>query len=173
MNQEALEETLSTGRVCYWSRSRRSLWRKGETSGNVQRLVQCNLDCDGDALLLLVDQSGPRVPHRRAKLLFQRTSAGQAAASRRRRLSSNPRHGEVASTPDANQSGDSLCKRIAPPSAPTMSAAFLRSEPIVLARSQFASGRNRRRSTSRGPKTPKLSDDQEAGGDWTRACHRW
>ncbi len=59
MNQRALEETLSTGRVCYWSRSRGALWRKGETSGNMQRLVQCYLDCDGDALLLLVDQTGP------------------------------------------------------------------------------------------------------------------
>ncbi len=58
MNREAVSETLATGGVCYWSRKRRRLWRKGETSGQVQRLVEMRLDCDGDALLLLVDQSG-------------------------------------------------------------------------------------------------------------------
>ena len=59
MNCEAILETLATGRVCYWSRSRQSLWRKGETSGHVQRLVELRLDCDGDTLLLVVDQHGP------------------------------------------------------------------------------------------------------------------
>ena len=59
MNRDALLETLSTGRVCYWSRSRARLWRKGETSGQVQRLKSMRLDCDGDTLLLLVDQQGP------------------------------------------------------------------------------------------------------------------
>ncbi len=58
MNRAALEETLFTGRVCYWSRSRQSLWRKGETSGHVQTLREARLDCDGDAILLLVDQHG-------------------------------------------------------------------------------------------------------------------
>ena len=58
MNQEALEETLATGRVCYYSRSRRGLWRKGETSGQTQRLVELRYDCDADTLLLLVDQTG-------------------------------------------------------------------------------------------------------------------
>ncbi len=58
MNAEALAETLATGRVCYWSRSRTALWRKGETSGQVQTLRELRLDCDGDALLLLVDQRG-------------------------------------------------------------------------------------------------------------------
>jgi phosphoribosyl-AMP cyclohydrolase len=58
MNREAVAETLATGRVCYYSRSRGQLWRKGETSGQVQRLVELRLDCDGDALLLLVDQPG-------------------------------------------------------------------------------------------------------------------
>ena len=58
MNRAALEETVATGRVCYWSRSRRALWRKGETSGQVQRLVELRLDCDGDTLLLLVEQQG-------------------------------------------------------------------------------------------------------------------
>lgn len=58
MNADAVAETLATGRVCYWSRSRRALWRKGETSGQQQRLVDLRLDCDGDTLLALVDQDG-------------------------------------------------------------------------------------------------------------------
>lgn len=58
MNAEALRETLATGRVCYYSRSRSQLWRKGETSGHVQRLVELRLDCDGDTVLLRVDQTG-------------------------------------------------------------------------------------------------------------------
>lgn len=59
MNIDTLRETLSTGHVCYWSRSRQRPWRKGETSGQVQTLKQAMLDCDGDTLLLLVDQKGP------------------------------------------------------------------------------------------------------------------
>lgn len=59
MNRAALEETLASGQVCYWSRSRQQLWRKGETSGHRQRLVEARLDCDGDAILLLVEQQGP------------------------------------------------------------------------------------------------------------------
>jgi len=59
MNREALAETLRTGRVCYWSRSRQSLWRKGESSGQVQALKELRLDCDGDTILLKVDQTGP------------------------------------------------------------------------------------------------------------------
>jgi phosphoribosyl-AMP cyclohydrolase len=59
MNREALTETLATGRVCFWSRSRQALWRKGESSGQVQHLKEARLDCDGDTLLLLVDQTGP------------------------------------------------------------------------------------------------------------------
>jgi len=58
MNRDAVAETLATGRVCYWSRSRKSLWRKGETSGQTQRLVELRVDCDGDTVLLLVDQTG-------------------------------------------------------------------------------------------------------------------
>ena len=58
MNRAAIEETLSTGRVCYWSRSRSSLWRKGETSGQIQRLIELRIDCDNDCLLVLVDQTG-------------------------------------------------------------------------------------------------------------------
>ena len=58
MNRDALQETIDTGRVCYYSRSRQRLWRKGETSGQVQRLVDLRFDCDGDTLLLMVDQTG-------------------------------------------------------------------------------------------------------------------
>ncbi len=58
MNRDAVEETVRTGQVCYWSRSRAALWRKGETSGQIQRLVEFRIDCDGDTLLLLVDQTG-------------------------------------------------------------------------------------------------------------------
>ncbi len=59
MSAESLAETLATGRVTYWSRSRRALWRKGETSGHVQRLVGLRVDCDRDCLLLAVEQTGP------------------------------------------------------------------------------------------------------------------
>ena len=59
MNRDSLEETLSTGQVCYYSRSRGTLWRKGESSGQTQSLVELRIDCDGDTLLLLVDQKGP------------------------------------------------------------------------------------------------------------------
>src|SRR3546814_20214540 len=55
MNREALVETLASGRVCYWSRSRAKLWRKGESSGQTQRLVELRVDCDGDTLLLAVE----------------------------------------------------------------------------------------------------------------------
>ena len=58
MNRDAVRETLAEGRVCYWSRSRGKLWRKGETSGQAQRLKDFRLDCDGDTVLLLVEQEG-------------------------------------------------------------------------------------------------------------------
>ena len=59
MNEAALRLTLNTGHVTYYSRSRQALWRKGERSGQVQQLRGLRLDCDGDALLVLVDQQGP------------------------------------------------------------------------------------------------------------------
>lgn len=58
MDDEALHRTLTTGRCTYWSRSRREYWAKGETSGNIQRVVSVALDCDGDTVLVRVDQSG-------------------------------------------------------------------------------------------------------------------
>jgi phosphoribosyl-AMP cyclohydrolase len=58
MNRDAVLETLRTGQAIYWSRSRKGLWRKGETSGQTQALKEFRIDCDGDTILLLVDQKG-------------------------------------------------------------------------------------------------------------------
>lgn len=58
MNRESLTETLKTGIACYWSRSRQKFWRKGESSGHVQRVLAVRTDCDADTLLLLVEQVG-------------------------------------------------------------------------------------------------------------------
>ena len=77
MNREAIAETLRTGRVCYWSRSRGRLWRKGETSGQVQRLVELRLDCDGDALLLMVDQTGVACHTGRRSCFFRAVRDGR------------------------------------------------------------------------------------------------
>ena len=59
MNRESIEKTLASKDVYYWSRARGSLWRKGETSGHTQKLVELYVDCDGDTLLLKVEQKGP------------------------------------------------------------------------------------------------------------------
>lgn len=59
MNADSIAETLAGGRVVYWSRSRAAFWRKGDTSGHVQRLIEMRFDCDRDCILLLVDQIGP------------------------------------------------------------------------------------------------------------------
>lgn len=58
MNKESIQKTLETGMMTYWSRTRQSFWVKGETSGNIQRLQQMSIDCDGDSILCLVDQTG-------------------------------------------------------------------------------------------------------------------
>ena len=58
MNADSLSETIDSKRACYWSRSRQSFWRKGDTSGHIQRVKEIKLDCDGDTILLLVDQIG-------------------------------------------------------------------------------------------------------------------
>ena len=79
MNREAVAETLATGRVCYWSRSRRGLWRKGETSGQVQRLVDLRVDCDGDTLLALVDQQGVACHTGRRNCFFRALRDGALA----------------------------------------------------------------------------------------------
>ena len=70
MNQEAVERTLKTGKVTYWSRSRSEFWIKGETSGNTQDLVELRFDCDRDALLLIVKQKGPACHTERKSCFF-------------------------------------------------------------------------------------------------------
>jgi phosphoribosyl-AMP cyclohydrolase len=72
MNQVAYQETLQTGRVCYWSRSRQKLWRKGEESGNVQELKEIYYDCDADTLLVKVNQIGGAACHEGYKSCFFR-----------------------------------------------------------------------------------------------------
>jgi phosphoribosyl-AMP cyclohydrolase len=71
MNRGAVAETLRTGRVCYYSRSRAHLWRKGESSGQVQALVDFRFDCDNDTILLLVDQTGVACHTGRRNCFFQ------------------------------------------------------------------------------------------------------
>jgi len=71
MNSESIKETLKTGRVCYWSRSRQAFWRKGESSGQVQMLKEFRVDCDSDTLLLLVDQTGPACHTGRRSCFYQ------------------------------------------------------------------------------------------------------
>jgi len=77
LNREALQRTLDTGFVTFWSRSRQSLWVKGETSGNRLRLVQIRPDCDADALLILADPEGPSC-HRGTETCFDAAPGGQA-----------------------------------------------------------------------------------------------
>jgi phosphoribosyl-AMP cyclohydrolase len=76
MNAESIAETLATGRVTYWSRSRGVLWRKGESSGHVQRLVELRVDCDRDCLLLIVDQTGPACHTNRPSCFFTAVREG-------------------------------------------------------------------------------------------------
>jgi len=80
MSAAAVEETLATGRVTYWSRSRRALWRKGETSGQVQHLVDLRLDCDGDAVLATVHQDGVACHTGRRSCFSWGLRAGEVAA---------------------------------------------------------------------------------------------
>ena len=77
MNRASIEETLETGQVCYWSRSRQTYWRKGESSGHRQRLKSLKIDCDGDTVLLQVDQQGPAChTNRRDCFYFEADSNG-------------------------------------------------------------------------------------------------
>ncbi len=76
MNADAEAETLATGRVCYWSRARKRLWRKGETSGHTQTLRELRIDCDGDTLLLLVEQTGPACHTNRPNCFYRAVRDG-------------------------------------------------------------------------------------------------
>ncbi len=77
MNRVSIEETLETSRVCYWSRSRQSFWRKGESSGQVQMLKGLRFDCDLDTILLLVDQQGAACHTGRRHCFFYNANAEQ------------------------------------------------------------------------------------------------
>ncbi len=77
MDADAVRETLATGEVCYWSRSRGRLWRKGENSGQTQKLVEMRLDCDGDTLLLVVDQKGVGCHTGRRNCFFRALRGGK------------------------------------------------------------------------------------------------
>lgn len=79
MNAESLALTLAEGRAVYWSRSRQSLWRKGETSGHVQTLVDIHLDCDGDTLLMRVRQEGAACHTGRRHCFFYAPDQGRWA----------------------------------------------------------------------------------------------
>jgi phosphoribosyl-AMP cyclohydrolase len=72
MNAEALSKTLATGEACYYSRSRQALWKKGETSGHVQRVIEMRVDCDQDVLLLKVEQVGAGACHTGRRTCFYR-----------------------------------------------------------------------------------------------------
>src|SRR5271155_3352759 len=76
MNAESIRESLATGRVCYFSRSRGRLWRKGETSGQTQHLKELRVDCDGDTLLLLVHQDGVACHTGRRNCFYRAAIAG-------------------------------------------------------------------------------------------------
>ena len=78
MNREALAETVRSGRAVYWSRSRNKLWRKGEESGNVQRVREVRLDCDGDAVVLVVVQEGGIACHTGHARCFFRKLQGES-----------------------------------------------------------------------------------------------
>ena len=78
MNRDALKETVESRRAVYWSRSRRRLWRKGEESGHVQRVRELRLDCDADAILLIVEQEGGIACHTgRESCFFRKLENGE------------------------------------------------------------------------------------------------
>jgi len=82
MNRAALLETLQSGQVCYFSRSRGSLWRKGEQSGNVQQLRELRFDCDGDVVLMKIDQTGPACHTGRASCFYLKVEGEQVIVDR-------------------------------------------------------------------------------------------
>ena len=81
MNRDSIEQTLATGLVTYFSRSRQSLWQKGETSGNTQRLLSMQFDCDGDAILMQVDQTGPACHTERPNCFYLNVQGGQVVVT--------------------------------------------------------------------------------------------
>jgi phosphoribosyl-AMP cyclohydrolase len=80
MNDEALRKTIATGEAWYFSRSRNSLWRKGETSGHVQRVVEMRMDCDQDAIWIRVEQTGAACHTGRRSCFYRAVTAGESGA---------------------------------------------------------------------------------------------
>jgi phosphoribosyl-AMP cyclohydrolase len=80
MNEEALRKTIASGEAWYYSRSRKSLWRKGETSGHVQRVVEMRLDCDQDAIWIRVEQTGAACHTGRHSCFYRKIEAGEGGA---------------------------------------------------------------------------------------------
>ncbi len=81
-NEDALARTIETGEAWYWSRSRRKLWRKGETSGHVQNVREIRIDCDQDAIELVVDQTGPACHTHRKHCFYRRVERDGGGAAR-------------------------------------------------------------------------------------------
>jgi phosphoribosyl-AMP cyclohydrolase len=79
MNEKAVEQTLETGFAHYYSRSRRKQWKKGESSGHVQKVVEIFLDCDGDTLLLKIEQTGPACHTNRKSCFYKQNQNGEWA----------------------------------------------------------------------------------------------
>ena len=99
MNRESLERTVETGEAHYWSRSRRALWRKGETSGHVQRVVEVRLDCDADTVLLRVESVAGIACHTGRRRCFFNRLEGEGAS--RRWVETDP----VLAAPEASGDG--------------------------------------------------------------------
>ncbi len=99
MNREALERTVQTGEAHYWSRSRRALWRKGETSGHVQRVVEVRLDCDADTVLLTVESVAGIACHTGRRRCFFNRLEGEGGS--RRWVATDP----VLAAPEASSDG--------------------------------------------------------------------
>jgi phosphoribosyl-AMP cyclohydrolase len=99
MNRESLERTVETGEAHYWSRSRRALWRKGETSGHVQRVVEVRIDCDADTVLLTVESVAGIACHTGRRRCFFNRLEGEGGA--RRWVATDP----VLAAPEASQDG--------------------------------------------------------------------
>ena len=98
MNRESLAVTLREGRTCFYSRSRRTLWRKGETSGHVQRVVRVTADCDDDALLVEVEPAGPACHTGEESCFFRPLEGAPDGGAAQARFSSQPSRAHSASS---------------------------------------------------------------------------
>lgn len=100
MNREALDETIASGRAVYYSRSRKRLWRKGEESGHVQKVVEIRIDCDADAILLRVEQQGAACHEGFASCFFRRLNAdGSTTVTLERQVDPEAVYGQAGKSP--------------------------------------------------------------------------